>query len=102
MTKETKQEKSNDTSFFSRWKSRRYSRTRLLPWIRDQTIFLDGVWGNMLYKSVKTLVFQTVRNVFVFKSRKYCSENSRKKWKIMFFGTDGFALKSLEELHKAM
>lgn len=56
----------------------------------------------MYFMSFRTLLLKTAKNVFVFKSRKYCSDSTKKKWKIMFFGTDGFALKSLEELHKAM
>nr|CAG4651257.1 EOG090X0BM2 [Simocephalus serrulatus] len=57
---------------------------------------------SLLDMFIRTLVLKTVKNVFGPKLRKYCSDNPRKKWKIMFFGTDGFALRSLEELHKAM
>jgi len=32
--------------------------------------------------------------------RKYCSDS--KKWNVVFFGTDTFALKSLQHLHRAM
>ncbi|XP_032785352.1 methionyl-tRNA formyltransferase, mitochondrial isoform X1 [Daphnia magna] len=56
----------------------------------------------MFFRSFRTLFLKAVKNVIVLKSRTYCLDSTKKKWKIMFFGTDDFALKSLKELHKAM
>lgn len=77
-------EQGNRLQFPWRWRSRRLSSE------------------NMFFWSFRTLFLKAVKNVIVLKSRTYCLDSTKKKWKIMFFGTDDFALKSLKELHKAM
>nr|CAG4649612.1 EOG090X0BM2 [Scapholeberis mucronata] len=53
------------------------------------------------YFPIKSFLNKNVKHTFI-RVRRYCSDNFKTKWKVMFFGTDGFALKSLEELHNAM